>query len=39
MNKKVSTTIVKETEKAYQLNVLYWTLFDKPEKNRNNVGS
>ena len=32
MNKKVSTTIVKETEKAYQLNVLYWTLFDKPEK-------
>ena len=32
MNKKVTTNIVKETEKAYQLNVLYWTLFDKPEK-------
>ena len=32
MNKKVTTTIMKETEKAYQLNVQYWTLFDKPEK-------
>lgn len=32
MNKKVTTNIVKETEKAYQLNVLYWTFFDKPEK-------
>lgn len=32
MYKKVTTNIVKETEKAYQLNVLYWTLFDKPEK-------
>lgn len=29
---KVSASIVKETEKAYQVEVLYWTQFDKPVK-------
>ena len=29
---KVSASIVKETEKAYQVEVLYWTKFDNPVK-------
>lgn len=32
---KVSATIVKETEKAYQLDVTYWTQADKPTKTAN----